>query len=90
VVQTGWDLVGVADLNGDGKHELVWRNQITGQTGFWKLNTNGQVTSSVLPVEAAPWEIAGAPYFDGRNGIPEILCYNAQTGLVGFLASEWK
>jgi len=133
VILPNWDLVGVADLNGDGHHELVWRDGVTGlvgawvmnrfqparwvgyhspplswrirgigkvdasnaqgliwrndqsgQTGFWKLNTNGQVASSALPVGAAPWEIVGAPYFDGRNGLPEILWYNTQTGLVGF------
>jgi hypothetical protein len=127
-----WDLVGVADLNGDGNHELVWRNRVTclvgawvmnrfqparwvgyhspalswrirgigkvdasdaqgliwrneqtGQTSFWKLNTNGQVINPRMPVGAAPWEIVGAPCFDGRNGLPEILWYNTQTGLVG-------
>jgi hypothetical protein len=131
-VPTDWVLVGVADLNGDGHHELVWRNQVTGQvsawimsgfqpiryqvygspalswrirsigrvdsskaqglvwhnadTGqvsFWKLNTNGQVTIILLPVGAAPWEIAGSPYFDGTTGLPEILWYNTQTGAVG-------
>jgi hypothetical protein len=54
-VPTDWALVGVADLNGDGHHELG----------------------------AAPWEIAGSPYFDGTTGLPEILWYNAQTGAVG-------
>jgi hypothetical protein len=131
-VVPNWGLVGVADLNGDGNHELVWRNHVTrqvgawvmnrfqparfvpyyspplswriraigkvdasnaqgliwrndqsGQTSFWKLNTSGEVASLPLPVGAAPWEIVGAPYFDGRNGLPEILWYNTQTGLVG-------
>ena len=50
---------------------------------FWKLNTKGQVVSRAPPVGATPWEIVGAPYFDGRNGLPEILWYNTQTGLVG-------
>jgi FG-GAP-like repeat/Fibronectin type III domain len=137
VILPNWDLVGVADLNGDGNHELVWRNRVTrhvgawvmnrfqparwvgyhspslswrirgigkvdtrvdtssaqglicrneqtGQTSFWKLNTNGHFASLPMPVGAAPWEIVGAPYFHGRNGLPEVLWYNTQTGLVGF------
>jgi hypothetical protein len=134
VVASDWDLVGVADLNGDGNHELVWRNHATGQvaawviskqfqpiqylvyyspplswrirgigkvdatnaqgliwreeqtgqTGFWKLNTNGQVVVTVLPVGSSPWEIEGAPYFDGASGVPEILWSNTQNGAVGF------
>ena len=135
VVSPDWDLVGVADLNGDGNHELVWRNSVTGQVGawvmnrfqparfvaydspalswrirgigkvdasnaqgliwrndqtgqtsFWRLNTNGQVVHPTMPVGAAPWEIVGAPYFDGRSGLPEILWYNTQTGAV----SVWR
>jgi hypothetical protein len=135
VVLPNWGLVGVADLNGDGHHELVWRNRVTrhvgawvmnrfqparwvgydspalswrirgigkvdasnaqgliwrneqtGQTSSWKLNTNGQVTHAVLPTGASPWEIEGAPYFDGMNGLPEILWYNTQTGSV----SVWR
>jgi hypothetical protein len=65
---------------------LIWRNEQTDLTGFWRLNTNGQFTVTVLPAGSAPWEIAGSTYFDGMNGLPEILWYNTQTGSV----SVWR
>ena len=77
-----WRIRGIGKVDASNAQGLVWRNEQTGQTSFWKLNTNGQVTDLSLPVGAAPWEIAGAPYFDGRNGLPEILWYNTQTGAV--------
>jgi hypothetical protein len=77
-----WRIRGIGKVDASSAQGLIWRNEQTGQTSFWKLNTNGQVTNLVLPVGAAPWEIAGAPYFDGRNGLPEILWYNTQTGAV--------
>ena len=30
--------VGTGDFNGDGKRDLVWRNNITGQTAVWLMN----------------------------------------------------
>jgi FG-GAP-like repeat len=77
-----WRIRGIGKVDASSAQGLIWRNENTGQTSFWKLNTNGQVSNPVLPVGAAPWEIVGAPYFDGRNGLPEILWYNTQTGAV--------
>jgi hypothetical protein len=79
-----WRIRGIGKVDASRAQGLIWRNEETGRTSFWRLNTNGQVANPRLPVGAAPWEIAGAPYFDGRNGLPEILWYNTQTGSVGF------
>jgi len=78
-----WRIRGIGKVDASNSQGLIWRNEQNGQTGFWRLYTNGQVTITGLPVGAAPWEIAGSAYFDGVNGLPEILWYNNQTGSVG-------
>jgi hypothetical protein len=78
-----WRIRGIGKVDTTSAEGLVWRNAQTGGTGFWKLNTNGQVAVTVLPVGATPWEIEGAPYFDGVNGVSEILWSNTQNGAVG-------
>ena len=30
----GWTVVGMGDLNGDGRDDIVWQNTITGQVDF--------------------------------------------------------
>jgi hypothetical protein len=36
----GWTLVGAGDFDGIGKDELLWRNDSTGQIGWWTLYLN--------------------------------------------------
>jgi hypothetical protein len=78
-----WRIRSIGRVDSSKAQGLVWHNADTGQVSSWKLNTNGQVTNILLPVGAAPWEIAGSPYFDGTTGLPEILWHNTQTGAVG-------
>ena len=37
-VDTNWKIVGIGDFNGDGKPDLVWQNQSTGQIYYWLMN----------------------------------------------------
>ena len=37
-VDTNWKIVGTGDLNADGKTDLVWQNQSTGQLYYWLMN----------------------------------------------------
>ena len=33
-----WTLLGVGDLDGDGKADRMWRNSFSGDTWTWKMN----------------------------------------------------
>jgi poly(3-hydroxybutyrate) depolymerase len=64
-------LAGTHDLNGDGKSDLVWRDD-SGNVAFWVMN--GAAVSSSGGVGAVPntWSIVGQRDFDG-DGMADLL-----------------
>jgi hypothetical protein len=40
---TGWEVVELADVNGDGNLDLVWYNPSSGQVSSWLLNGAGKI-----------------------------------------------
>ncbi|BAZ40804.1 FG-GAP repeat-containing protein [Calothrix sp. NIES-4101] len=75
-----WDMVATGDLNGDNKDDLVWRNQTTGESGVWFMDSftvNPQFFSNkVIPTD---WEITGVGYFDTDNKA-DVVWRNKVTG----------
>ncbi len=70
------------DFNGDGKPDLLWRNQQTGEAYVWFLNgtthTNGEsVGQGVDPL----WRLAGTGDFNS-DGKADLLWQHRQTGEV--------
>ena len=68
-----WRLVGLGDFDGDGKPDLVWRNQGTGADEIWLMN--GLTRTSVVPIFSVPdvgWQIVGVGDFNG-DGWPDLL-----------------
>ena len=63
IVSTGvplaWQIVGVGDVDGDGRADLVWRNTQTGDVAVWLMN-GATVTKSVVVASGVPlaWQIA--------------------------------
>jgi hypothetical protein len=57
-----WSVSHLADVNGDTKSDLVWRNAATGATAIWLMN--GTTSSSGTTILADPnWSVAPP---DGR------------------------
>ena len=81
-VTLDWSIKGIGKVDSTSAQGLIWQNAQSGQVGFWKLNTNGQVASTGLGAAGAPWKLVGAPYFDGLSGNPEILWVDTQGGTV--------
>jgi hypothetical protein len=40
LTDVNWAVTHVADTNGDGKSDLLWRNAATGATTLWLMNGN--------------------------------------------------
>jgi hypothetical protein len=46
----GWSLIGGGDFDGAGRQELLWRNDATGQIGWWNIH----ISVRVIPRSDAP------------------------------------
>jgi hypothetical protein len=78
--QPGWNLVAVADFNGDGGIDYVWYASATGQIVFWYtdgINVLGgaQVARSQDPA----WTLVSAADFN-RDGHCDLIFQNRSTG----------
>jgi ELWxxDGT repeat protein len=71
---------GLADFNGDGKVDILWRNKVTGTPYYWEMNDTVFQQSVVLPTVADPnFEVAAIADFD-QDGKADILWRNKATG----------
>jgi hypothetical protein len=82
-VDVSWKVVGVADFNGDGKPDLLWRSSTTGQIAVWYMQ--GTTMTSVAIVNPSlpdpTWSIVGIADFNGDGQI-DLLWENTVTGLL--------
>jgi len=57
----GWQQVGSADFNNDGKPDLLWRNYTTGVNRVWFMNGGAYVSQAdFLSVSDPTWQLVGA------------------------------
>jgi hypothetical protein len=78
----GWKIKGVADFNGDGRPDILWRHRLSGSNVVWFMGgtQNTQIIDSVLLQSASSgWDIKGIADFNGDNR-PDILWRNADSG----------
>lgn len=81
---SGWNIEGVGDYNGDGYNDIVWRNDGINDTVIWKMKRqNGQTvldqdyTMAVKP-DSSDWQITAVTDTNADN-IPDILWSNYRT-----------
>ena len=61
-----WTFKSIADLNGDGKSDLLWQNSVTGALAPWYMNgmTVGSYATE-LPGPSSDWQLKALADFNG-------------------------
>jgi hypothetical protein len=83
---TQWQVIAVADFNGDGVPDLIYQNTQSGQVNvdYYGGTGGAQFTGWAClscGIDTANWRAAAAADFDG-NGVPDLIYQNTQTGQV--------
>jgi len=76
-----WLIAGVGDFTRDGKPDILWRNQFTGQNVVWVMNgTKLGRTVELERVDDARWQIGAVADFDG-DGDADIAWRHSSAGV---------
>jgi FG-GAP-like repeat len=80
-VPSNWVIAGTGDFDGDGKHDILWRDSNTGTVAIWFMN--GLQISQTGSLGAVPtnWVIAATGDFNG-NRRSDILWRDTSSGAV--------
>jgi hypothetical protein len=79
--------VGTGDFNADGKPDILWRHQVTGDNLVWFMNGTSVTSGAVLAgVSDVNWVVGGVGDFNA-DGKPDILWRHQGNGdnLVWFM-----
>jgi hypothetical protein len=76
------------DFNGDGKTDIFWRNENTGQTGLWLMNGKTYSDATLLDVVDKAWNFKFGD-FNG-DGKTDIFWRNENTGQNGIWLMNGK
>jgi FG-GAP-like repeat len=78
---SGWQVRGVGDLDGDGRADVFGYNTSTGQTGAWLLDGAGVVAAVGYGVVApdSGWQVRGMGDLDG-DGRADVFWHNILNG----------
>jgi hypothetical protein len=72
----------VADFNGDGRSDLLWRNVASGQWYGMLMNGGAIASQGMIHVEAnTAWKVIATGDYDG-DGKADLLWRNESTGQV--------
>ncbi len=84
MINSGWQIAGTGDFNGDGTSDILWRNSNTGDNLIWKINpstmtlSGNAITLDNVAINSG-WQFAGIGDFNG-DGTSDILWRNTTTG----------
>ena len=89
-VPNDWSAAGIADFNGDGNDDILWRNWQTGALSNWlATDAGGWVVNDANALAVVPpdWAVAGVGDYDG-DGRGDILWRNQNGALSNWLGTQ--
>jgi hypothetical protein len=84
VPDTQWRIRSVGDLNGDGKADLFWQHDGTGDISVWLMDGLTVIDGTLLTpsrVDDLNWKIVGTADFDG-NGSRDLVWHHQGDGRI--------
>jgi alpha-tubulin suppressor-like RCC1 family protein len=78
-VKAWFTAAAVADLNGDGKSDILWRNSSNGSVAGWLMSGARSTDARIIFDSDASWIPAGKADFNG-DGKADILWRNSSSG----------
>jgi hypothetical protein len=81
-----WKVVGAADLNGDGRPDLLFQNQRTSALVYWLMDgTSMTAVGFISPSDPGgpDWAVVATPDFNG-DGQADLLFQNRTTGRLAY------
>jgi hypothetical protein len=92
VADTGWKIRALADINRDGRTDLVWRHDVSGQLAVWFMRYQASTPTLISGDTLGPghvadldWALVGASDFN-RDGHADLLWQHQVDGRIGV----WK
>ena len=80
-VPSNWVFAGTGDFDGDGKHDILWRDSNTGTVAIWFMNGLQVSQTGSLGAVGTNWVIAATGDFNG-NRRSDILWRDTSSGAV--------
>jgi hypothetical protein len=81
-VESAWDPIATADVNGDRIDDVIWREVGTGQIAIWLMTSPTAVGGVTFPANVGSdtgWSLAAAADVDG-DGYADLVWRNVVTG----------
>ncbi|NJL10463.1 MAG: VCBS repeat-containing protein [Calothrix sp. SM1_7_51] len=76
---TNWQIITAKDFNGDGKSDILWRNNVTGENAIWFMDSFTVDGQFLEKVPDKSWKIVGAGDIDD-DGKADIIWRHENSG----------